>query len=67
MMKNKRNILKDMADKRDLIIYCSEKQLDDVLDIVGNEFGLKIKTFTSKDDATPDITGQSDRDKILRS
>ena len=61
-----RKILRDMENKNNLIIYCSEKQIDEVLEIAGNEFNLSVKTFTSKDNATPDITGESDRDKILK-
>ena len=62
-----REILKDMKNKTDLIIYCNENQIEEVFDIAGNEFNLSVKSFTSKDNAVPDITGQSDRDRILKS
>lgn len=67
-----RDILNDLIKKgpeyyTNLLIYCNDKkQMADVLNIVGNEFGLRAKTFTSEDDATPDkFTGKSRRDIIL--
>lgn len=67
-----RDILRDLIKKgpkyyTNLLIYCNDKkQMANVIDIVGNEFGLSARTFTSEDDATPDkITGKSDRDIIL--
>lgn len=67
-----RDILNDLIKKgpeyyTHLLIYCNDKkQMADVVDIVGNEFGLSVNTFTSEDDATPDqVTGKSDRDIIL--
>ena len=36
-----------MEDKTNLLIFCSEKQIDKVLDIAGNEFNMSVRTFTS--------------------
>ena len=67
-----RDILNDLIKKgpeyySHLLIYCNDrKQMADVIDIMGNEFGLSVNTFTSEDDATPDKdTGKSKRDIIL--
>ena len=67
-----REILKDLIKKgpehyTHLLIYCNDKkQMKKVVNIVGNEFGLSAKTFTSDDDAKPDKdTGKSERDIIL--
>ena len=45
-----RNILNDMEDKSNLLVYCNENQIDEVVNILGNEFDLKVTTFTSKND-----------------
>ena len=70
--KNKMQILEDIlvdlgSNTKNLIIYCSDEQLDDVVDIVGNKFNWKVKTFTYIDSSDPndDFDGRSYRDDIL--
>lgn len=46
-----RTILNDMDEKRDLLVYCDENQIEKVVGILGNEFNLDVKTFTAKDEA----------------
>lgn len=62
-----RLILNELEDKDNLLIYCSEKQIGKVLDIVGNEFNLSVKSFTNKDNSKPQKSNnfKSDRDIIL--
>lgn len=62
-----REILSSMKDKSNLLIFCSEKQLDKVLDIAGNEFDMDITTFTSADKSNPIKSkgNKSERDIIL--
>lgn len=62
------NILEDLGPNiKNLIIYCSDEQIDEVVDIVGNRFNLKVKTFTYKDSSDPSdsFDGRSYRDDIL--
>ncbi len=63
-----RKILRDMDDKRNLLVYCNENQIIEVVNILGNEFDLDVKTFTSKDDAKPSkkYGGISEREFILK-
>lgn len=62
-----RLILNELEDKDNLLIYCSEKQIGKVLDIVGNEFNLSVKSFTNNDNSKPQKSNnfKSDRDIIL--
>jgi len=63
-----RDILSDLGpNTKNLIIYCSDEQIDDVVDIVGNKFNWKVKTFTYKDSSEPNdlFDGRSYRDDIL--
>lgn len=62
------DILADLGpNTKNLIIYCSDEQLGDVVDIVGNKFNWKVKTFTYKDSSEPSdlFDGRSYRDDIL--
>ena len=64
-----RNILNDLkGDIGNLIVYCSDEQLDDVLSIVGNEFNFKVKKFTYEESAKPSelYEGGSYRDDIIK-
>ena len=54
---NKYDVLSDILDDlgkdvSDLIIYCSDKQLETVIKIVGIKHNLKIRKFTMKEKAT---------------
>ena len=40
---------------KNLIIYCSDEQIDEVVDIVGNKFNWRVKTFTYKDSSDPSV------------
>lgn len=62
-----RLILSEMNDISNLLIYCSEKQIDKVLDIVGNEFMIPVHTFTNKHSSKPkkEFGFKSERDIIL--
>lgn len=63
------DILKDLEnDNKNLIIYCSDEQIEEVVDIVGNKFDWKVKTFTYKDSSDPSVNfddRRSYRDDIL--
>jgi len=64
-----RNILNNFEGNVDnLIVYCSDEQLDDVLNIVGNEFNFKVKKFTYEESAAPSelYEGGSYRDDIIK-
>lgn len=57
---NKMDVLEDIltdldSDHKNLIIYCSDEQIDDVVRIVGNKFNWKAKTFTYKDSSDPSV------------
>ncbi len=57
---NKMNVLEDIlsdlgSDHQNLIIYCSDEQIEDVVNIVGNKFDWKVKTFTYKDSSDPSV------------
>ena len=52
-------------DKSGLIIYCSENQIDEVIDIAGNEFHLDVRRFTSKESSNAKKGEKSEREKIL--
>ena len=63
ILKNARNkmevfedILTDLgSDTKNLIIYCSDEQIDEVVNIVGNKFNWRVKTFTYKDSSDPSV------------
>lgn len=63
------DILIDLGSKtKNLIIYCSDEQIDGVVDIVGNKLDWKVKTFTYKDSSDPSVNfddRRSYRDDIL--
>lgn len=62
------SILRDLgSDVSNLIIYCSDKQIDKVLDIAGNKYNLTVKKFTNKESAKPseEYGGKSYREVIL--
>lgn len=55
------------SDHNNLIVYCSDEQIVEVVDIIGNKFNWKVKTFTYKDSSQPSdlYDGRSYRDEIL--
>lgn len=63
------NILTELKDDhKNLIIYCSDEQIEEVVDVVGNKFNWKAKTFTYKDSSDPSVNfddRRSYRDDIL--
>ena len=70
--RNKMQVLEDILNElgpntKNLIIYCSDEQIDEVVDIVGNKFDWRVKTFTYKDSSEPSDSydGKSFRDDIL--
>lgn len=62
-----REVLSSMDDKKNLLIFCSERQIEKVLDILGNEFNMKVRTFTSANKSNPIKSkgNKSERDIIL--
>ena len=63
-----RDILNDMDDKSNLLVYCNENQKEKVVDILGNEFDLNVTTFTNEDGTKPSdkFGGISEREYKLR-
>lgn len=65
-----RSLLNDLGkDVKDLIIYCSPQQIDEVINIAGNEFGLNVRKFTNEESAKVEKKwgNKSERDVILES
>lgn len=61
-----KHILEDLnGDVKDLIIYCSDEQIDDVVDMVGNSFNYDVSKFTSEKSANSSKGKKSKREEIL--
>ena len=63
-----RDILNDMDERNRLLVYCNEKQIDDVVKILGNEYKLNVKRFTSEQGMKPldKFGGLSEKEFILK-
>lgn len=61
-----KHILEDLNDDiGGLIIYCSDQQIDDVVDLVGNYFNYDVSKFTSEKSANSSKGKKSKREEIL--
>ena len=69
---NKYNVLRKLLDTlgkdiKDLIIYCSPQQIDKVISIAGEEYGLNVSQFTNEESAKIEKKwgNKSEREVIL--